>query len=59
MNLKKWELLAALQALSIYILIRLDEGETQHNDLDFLLLETVAVRVALYSFPYVSTAERM
>jgi hypothetical protein len=32
-----------MQALSIYILIRLDEGETEHNDLDFLLLATVAV----------------
>ncbi|KAI9745012.1 MAG: hypothetical protein M1818_001290 [Claussenomyces sp. TS43310] len=38
----KWELLAAMQALSIYILIRLDEGETDYNDVDSLLLATVA-----------------
>jgi hypothetical protein len=37
-------MLAALQALSIYILIRVDEGETDHNNLDFLLLSTVTVR---------------
>jgi hypothetical protein len=30
-----------MQALSIYILIRLDEGETQHNDFDSLLLTTI------------------
>lgn len=59
MNLTKWELLAAMQALSIYILVRLDEGETEHNDFDFLLLEAVAVRIASGSFTYVSGAERM
>ncbi|KAI9708235.1 MAG: hypothetical protein M1820_004189 [Bogoriella megaspora] len=42
-KLNKWELLAALQALSIYILIRLDEGETDHNNLDSLLISTVIV----------------
>lgn len=41
--LNQWELLAGLQALSIYILIRLDEGETEHNNLDSLLLRTVTV----------------
>ncbi|KAL9068875.1 MAG: hypothetical protein Q9157_006360 [Trypethelium eluteriae] len=30
-------------ALSIYILIRLDEGETDHNNFDFLLLRTVTI----------------
>ena len=39
----KWGLLAAMQALSIYILIRLDEGETDHNNFDFLLTATVTV----------------
>ena len=57
MNLTKWGLLAAMQALSIYILVRLDEGETQHNDFDFLLLEAVAVRIDLGSFPCVNIAE--
>lgn len=32
-----------MQALSIYILIRLDEGETEQNNLDSLLLATVTV----------------
>lgn len=32
-----------MQALSIYVLIRLDEGETDHNNFDFLLVKTVAV----------------
>jgi hypothetical protein len=39
----RWEVLAALQALSIYIIIRLDEGQTEHNDFDFLLLASVMV----------------
>lgn len=37
------ELLAAMQALSVYILIRLREGETEHNNLDSLLIRTVWV----------------
>ncbi|KAF2727964.1 hypothetical protein EJ04DRAFT_450276 [Polyplosphaeria fusca] len=41
-EMDKWARLAAMQALSIYILIRLDEGETEDNNLDFLLLTTVA-----------------
>jgi len=32
-----------MQALTIYILIRLDEGETEHNNFDSLLLTTVIV----------------
>lgn len=32
-----------MQALSIYILIRLDEGETEHNNLDFLILAAMGV----------------
>ncbi|ORY15385.1 hypothetical protein BCR34DRAFT_177355 [Clohesyomyces aquaticus] len=42
-NFSKWEFLAALQALAIYILIRLSEGETDDNNLDFLLVATVIV----------------
>ncbi|KAI1120689.1 hypothetical protein F5Y10DRAFT_257908 [Nemania abortiva] len=42
-RLHKWELLAAMQALSIYILIRLDEGETDYNNFDSLLLKTFIV----------------
>lgn len=43
MEWNRSELLAALQALSIYVLIRMDEGETEHNNLDFLLLSAVTV----------------
>jgi hypothetical protein len=32
-----------MQALSIYILIRLDEGEKDYNNFDYLLVKTVAV----------------
>nr|BAZ95827.1 transcription factor, DNA binding domain cpaE [Curvularia pallescens] len=40
-TLNKWELLGAMQALSIYVLIRLDEGETEHNNFDHLLEKAV------------------
>ncbi|KAF4969964.1 hypothetical protein F66182_17833, partial [Fusarium sp. NRRL 66182] len=39
--MKKGELLAALQALVIYIIMRLDEGETEYNNFDLLLCRTV------------------
>ncbi|KAK3053586.1 hypothetical protein LTR09_005330 [Extremus antarcticus] len=42
-KLGRWELLAAMQALLIYIIIRLDEGETEHNNFDSLLVSTVIV----------------
>jgi hypothetical protein len=32
-----------MQALAFYILLRIDEGETEYNNLDFLLLATVTV----------------
>ncbi|KAF2450727.1 hypothetical protein P171DRAFT_340881, partial [Karstenula rhodostoma CBS 690.94] len=41
-----WELLAAMHALSIYILIRMSEGETDCNDFDRLLLTTMVVTAA-------------
>ncbi|KAJ5176203.1 uncharacterized protein N7482_002080 [Penicillium canariense] len=41
-RLSDWELLAGKQAISIYILIRLDEGATEQNNFDPLLLATVA-----------------
>ena len=53
LTLNRWELLAAMQALSIYILIRLEEGETAHNNVDFLLLATVQVLV-FHFFPLTS-----
>ncbi|KAH8668968.1 hypothetical protein BX600DRAFT_435480 [Xylariales sp. PMI_506] len=39
----RWELLAAMHAVSIYMLIRLGEGETDSNNFDFLLIKTVIV----------------
>ncbi|KAL5378089.1 hypothetical protein DPSP01_009373 [Paraphaeosphaeria sporulosa] len=39
-----WELLAAMHALSVYILIRISEGVTDDNNLDQLLLLTMTVR---------------
>lgn len=41
LKFNKWELLAAMQALSIYVLTRLSEGETENNDFDFLLVKAV------------------
>ena len=43
-TMNEWELLAAMQAITIYLLIRLDEGETEHNNFDLLLVSTVTVR---------------
>ncbi|KAJ5217772.1 uncharacterized protein N7469_011397 [Penicillium citrinum] len=39
----KWEALAASQALLIYTLVRLDEGQTEFNNHDTLLLKSVSV----------------
>ncbi|KAI4854287.1 hypothetical protein E4T44_00282 [Aureobasidium sp. EXF-8845] len=36
-----WALLSAMQALSVYLLVRLREGETEHNNYDSLMLTTV------------------
>ncbi|CAO2658162.1 Nn.00g074220.m01.CDS01 [Neocucurbitaria sp. VM-36] len=40
-TLDRWELLSSMQALLIYILVRLHEGETLYNNFDVLLLSTV------------------
>lgn len=42
----KWEALAASQALLIYTLVRLDEGQTEFNNHDTLLLKSVSVRMS-------------
>ena len=42
-------LLAAMQALSIYIFVRLDEGETEHNNLDSLLVDTITAAIEQFS----------
>lgn len=36
-----------MQALSIYVLTRLSEGETENNDFDFLLVKAVIVSFGL------------
>ncbi|KAF2720483.1 hypothetical protein K431DRAFT_270669 [Polychaeton citri CBS 116435] len=40
-SLDRWKLLAAIQALSVYLLVRLDEGQTDYNNVDSLLIATV------------------
>jgi hypothetical protein len=45
MTWSKWELLAAMQALAVYLILRLDEGETEHNGLDSLLAASVTVSI--------------
>ena len=47
--MNKWELLAAMQALSIYTMIRLDEGETEYNNVDALLIAAIIVGLATAS----------
>lgn len=55
-QLNKWELFAAMQALSIYILIRLDVGETEHNDFDGLLVSAVIVAATQFNSVYAGSA---
>ncbi|KAF2742650.1 hypothetical protein M011DRAFT_412238, partial [Sporormia fimetaria CBS 119925] len=37
----RWQIIAAMQALSLYVLIRLHEGETEHNNVDYVLQQAV------------------
>ncbi|KAE8550234.1 hypothetical protein EYB25_006455 [Talaromyces marneffei] len=43
LRMNKWEILAAMQALAIYTIMRLDEGETEYNNFDSLIVKTVIV----------------
>jgi hypothetical protein len=43
--MNKWELLAALQALAIYIIERLNTDGTGYETLDALLIRTVTVEL--------------
>lgn len=45
-SFNKWNLLSAMQALTVYILVRLQEGETPDNNHDVLLLSTLFVRLS-------------
>ncbi|KAI4597875.1 hypothetical protein KJ359_004152 [Pestalotiopsis sp. 9143b] len=47
--MNKWELLAALQALSVYTIVRIDEGETEHNNLDSLMQNTIIIVAATFN----------
>jgi hypothetical protein len=38
-----------MQALSVYILMRIDEGQTEHNNYDALMIATVIVRLTYIS----------
>lgn len=42
-SMTRVELLGSMQALSIYIFVRLDEGQTEDNDFDEMLQATVSV----------------
>jgi hypothetical protein len=47
----KWNLLSTMQALTVYILVRLQEGETPDNNHDVLLLSTLFVSSPLIRTP--------
>ncbi|ETS85545.1 hypothetical protein PFICI_03570 [Pestalotiopsis fici W106-1] len=42
-KMNRWKALASLQALLIYTVMRVDEGETDYNNLDSLLQRTIIV----------------
>ena len=48
MNLNRWELLAAVQALAVYFIVRVSEGETEYNNFDSLLQTTFLVSKYLF-----------
>jgi hypothetical protein len=41
--MNSWEALASLQALLIYTVVRVDEGETEYNNLDSLIQSSIIV----------------
>ncbi|CAI6335587.1 unnamed protein product [Periconia digitata] len=42
-NFDRWDILIGMQAVSVYLLVRICEGETDENNVDFLLLSTLAL----------------
>lgn len=42
-RLGRWEVLSAMQALSAYLLARMEEGETDYNNVDALLVRAIIV----------------
>jgi hypothetical protein len=51
----KWSLLSTMQALTVYILVRLQEGETPDNNHDVLLLSALFVSLSRSSAHYNKT----
>ncbi|EED15915.1 conserved hypothetical protein [Talaromyces stipitatus ATCC 10500] len=43
LKMNNWELLAAMQALAMYLIVRLEEGETDYNHVDSLLVNAVTL----------------
>lgn len=42
-KMSKWGLLAAMQAIAIYIILKLEEGENEYNQIDSLLVASIFV----------------
>jgi hypothetical protein len=42
----KWQLLAAMQALLVYLIFKVDEGQPEYNSFDSLLVALVVVSQA-------------
>ena len=47
--MNRWQLVTAMQALFIYILIRLGEGEMDHNNIDALLVRAVVLTATQFN----------
>jgi hypothetical protein len=58
LDLNRWELLAAVQALAVYLIVRVSEGETEYNNFDSLLQNTVAVKTSLFLCLVIVTHEK-
>lgn len=39
----RWELLGSLQALAVYLFVRISEGETEYNNIDTLFINVIIV----------------
>lgn len=42
--MNKWELLAAMQALAVYVIVRMDEDDEDHHNVHNMLIRAVTVR---------------
>jgi hypothetical protein len=48
-SMGRWQLVSAMQALAIYILVRLNEGEQEYNNLDTVIVQTMNVSDICYA----------